>query len=190
MTVKTALLPVSAILVIALTACTPGGGGSGGSPAALTGADCIPGDWTADLDDLGGQLAAYFVEKGLGEDLTVAVTGSEEATFTADHTATATDDAVFTFTGSRAGAPMTMTQTHEGGFTSDWKLTGDTFDFQNFDGQHYSITTTVEINGTTTTLPVSTEDYANDIPITTDCTGDVMTMKPENSPFTTTWHRD
>jgi hypothetical protein len=183
-------IPAAGILAVTLTACDPGSVPGPVSAAPATGLDCIPGDWTADADDLGQQIAAYFEEKGLGDDLAVTVSGSEKATLNDDHTATATDDLVFTFTGTKSGEPMTMTQTHAGGFTSNWQYDGSTFDFQDFDGQHYSITTTIEFGGQTTTAPASTTDYADDIPITTDCTGDVMTMKPENSPFTTTWNRD
>jgi len=197
MTVKPAILFVPALLVVALSGCSPTGtpttppapGASGASTA--TGSDCVVGNWTADLDDLAQQLTAYFGSHGIGEGLTGSlVSGSEKGEFTADGKATATDDAVFRFEGTLHGVPLKLTQTHAGGFTSDWALTGDTFDFTNFDGAHYAITSTIEINGVSNTSAPSETGFAQDIPITTTCTGDVMTMKPTNSPFTTTWHRD
>jgi hypothetical protein len=196
MTMKPALVLIAPALVVALAACSPTGSPtsppaprSGGGSAS--GSDCVVGNWTADLDDLATQLADYFNSKGVGEGMTGSVvSGSEKGTFTADGKATANDDAVFTFEGNLGGQHAVLTQTHAGGFTSDWALTGDTFDFTNFDGAHYSITSTIEINGTSTTVPVGESGFAQDIPITTTCTDDVMTMKPTNSPFTTTWHRD
>jgi hypothetical protein len=193
MTVKRTLLalPAAATVLVALTACDPGAIPGGVGAAPLTGADCIPGDWTADLDDLAGQLADFFVSTGFGDDLTGTVTGTEHATFGSDHSATTSDDATFVFTGHREGKELTLTQVHAGGFSSDWDFVDGTFDFSNFDAPHYSITSNVVFDGVSTDLPVSaTDGFAEDIPIDTTCEGDVMTMKPENSPFTTTWNRD
>lgn len=193
MTVKKTLLvlPAAATLLVALTACDPGTVTGGASTAPVIGSDCVVGDWTADLDDLAGQLADFFVSTGFGDDLTGTVTGTEHATFNSNKTATTSDDATFVFTGHREGKDLTLTQVHAGGFDSAWDFVEGTFDFSDFNAPHYSITTTVEFDGHTTTLPVSTTDgFAEDIPIDTTCSGDVMTMQPENSPFTTTWNRD
>ncbi|CAN5369460.1 hypothetical protein BH09ACT4_BH09ACT4_18370 [soil metagenome] len=193
MTVKRTLfaLAATATVLVALTACDPGTVTGGVSAAPATGADCVVGDWTADLEDLTGQLADFFVSTGFGDDLVGTATGTEHATFNSNRTTTTTDDATFVFTGHREGKELTLTQVHAGGFDSDWDFVDGTFDFSNFDAAHYSINTTVKFDGHTTTLPVSTtEGFAEDIPITTTCDGDVMTMKPENSPFTTTWNRD
>ena len=189
MTVKPALICVPAFLVLALTACDPG---SAPVTPALTGHDCIVGDWTADLDDLAVQMAAFYEENGTGEDLTGTVSGDgEHATFNADGTATARDDATIVFTGTRSGSPLTMTSVRTGGFTSDWDLAGQDFLFTNSSDYTYSITTTVEWNGVTTTLPPQdTTAFSDDVAITAICDGDVMTMKPDISPFTTTWNRD
>jgi hypothetical protein len=192
MTVKpAALICVPAFLVLALTACDPGGTPAPVTPT-LTGAECIPGDWTADLDDLANQMAAYFVEKGSADaGLAGSVTGSETATFNADGTAVAQDDATLVFTGTRSGSPLTITTVRSGGFSSDWTLTGDTFIFANFEAPNYAITTTVDYNGTSTTLPTQETTAARDgVEITTSCTGDVLVQKPVDSPFTTTWNRD
>jgi hypothetical protein len=63
--------------------------------------------------------------------------------------------------------------------------------FANFEAPNYSITTTVDFNGTSTTLPpVETTDARDNVAITTTCSGDVLVQKPEDSPFTTTWNRD
>ncbi|HWH27184.1 MAG TPA: hypothetical protein VNT53_11130 [Pseudolysinimonas sp.] len=191
---KLLMLPVPAMLLLALAACDPGST-PGSTPTAaapvLTGARCLPGEWTADLDDLATQMAAYFEEKGTGQDLVGTATGIEHAKFTADRKATATDNATLVFTGTRNGSPLTITTVRAGGFTSDWTLTGHTFMFSNFSAPNYSITTTVDINGTSTTLPTSQTEAARDnVAITTTCTGDVLVQKPEDSPFTTTWHRD
>ncbi|TAL40927.1 MAG: hypothetical protein EPN91_11955 [Salinibacterium sp.] len=185
---KTLLALSAATMLIMLTGCTPGAGT--GAPSA-TGADCVVGSWTADLDDLATQLADFFTSTGFGDDLTGTATGTEHATFNSNRTTTTSDDATFVFMGHRAGKELTLTQVHSGGFSSDWDFVDGTFDFSNFDAPHYSITSTVKFDGHTTTLPVSTtEGFAEDIPIETSCHGDIMTMKPENSPFTTTWHRD
>lgn len=188
---KKLLLPATAILLLALTACDPAGGTGGPSAAPVTGIDCIPGEWTADLDDLAGQLADFYVSTGFADDLTGTVTGTEHASLKSDRTSITSDDATFVFTGHRAGKDLTMTQVHAGGFDAAWDFVDGTFDFSDFNAPHYSIQTTVDYDGHTTTLPVNeTEGFAEDIPITTECTGDVMTMTPENSPFTTTWNRD
>ena len=180
-------LPAAALLVV-LTACGPGAV-PGATPAA--GSDCVVGAWTADLDDLATQLADFFESTGYAHDLHGTVTGTEHATLNRNHTATTADDATFVFTGHREGKELVLTQVHTGGFNSDWAFVDGTFDFSNFDAAHYSITSTVKFDGHTTTLPVSnTAGFAEDIPIETTCHGDVMTMKPENSPFTTTWNRD
>ncbi len=191
MTVKPAIVVVPVLLVLALTACDPGGVPGGGTPV-LTGLDCVPGEWTADLDDLANQMADYFVEAGSADEgLEGSVTGSENVKIDADGTATASDDATLVFTGTRGGSPYTMTSVRTGGFTSEWAMTGDTFVFRNSTDYTYSITTTVEFNGVTTTLPPQdTTAFRDDVEITTTCTGDVMVQKPVDSPFTTTWNRD
>lgn len=182
------LLPAAAIL-LGLTACDPGSGSPTAS-APPVGTECIVGDWSADLDDLAGQLADFYVSTGFADELTGSVTGTEEATFGSGHSATTNDNATFVFTGNRAGSPLTMTTVHAGGFQSDWDFADGVLDFTEFEAPHYSITTTVEFEGHTSTLPTSTtEGYAEDIPIDTECSGDVMTMQPENSQFTTTWNR-
>lgn len=191
MTVKPAIICVPALLVLALTACDPGSSPAPSAPAA-TGADCLPGDWTADLEDLTQQMADFYVERGTADaGLTGTVTGTETMTLGADGAATAQDDATLVFTGTRAGSPLTMTSVRTGGFTSDWALTGDVFAFSNSTDYTYSITTTVAYNGTTTTLPPQdTTAFRDGVEITTTCTGDVLVQKPVDSPFTTTWHRD
>jgi hypothetical protein len=84
-----------------------------------------------------------------------------------------------------------MTTVRTGGFDSEWTLTGDTFLFTNPTDYTYAITTTVEFNGVTTTLPQQdTTDFREGVEITTTCTGDVLVQKPVDSPFTTTWNRD
>jgi hypothetical protein len=187
---KLNLITIPAILLGALTACDA----DPGVTPESTGIDCVAGEWTADLDDIATQMAAFFEANGTGEDLIGTVTGSEQMILVASGgiagSSTAQDDATFVFTGTRDGTPLTITVVRAGAFIADWGIVDETLMFSDFTSEGYQQTITIERNGVTTTLPPqSSGAFAEDIPITTICSGDVMTMKPDISPFTTTWNR-
>jgi len=194
MTVKIALLPVPAILLIALTACSPGTGGGdegdaieGGSPT-----DCVTGLWDADTADLGVQLGEYLISKDIA---IVSSTGAGSQQLSLDeqgYAGWAAEGLQFVVvTAPTEGIVVTMTQTHTGTMRSDWGWDSDTvFGFTNITDEGYNVETVADVNGTPTgqtiDLPLG---GMSEVPITAECDGDTMITQAQGSPFTTTWHR-
>jgi hypothetical protein len=63
--------------------------------------------------------------------------------------------------------------------------------FSDITDEGYQIENTVEIGGRTVDIPIDIPVTGmTDVPLTVSCSGDTMTTKAEQSPFTTTWHRE
>jgi len=168
------------------------------APAAPTetATECVDGDWSADLDDLVGQLAEQLTSTGMN------VTGAEATgtqTLSIGREGVMGFDADMTFVlgvDVSGGLTMTMTQTHTGSLQADWEWSDDatadggTVRFSNFDDSGYDVQTAVDINGQSAELPFTPPSVAAaDVPTIVACEGDTLTTHPQGSPFTTTWTR-
>jgi hypothetical protein len=205
-TLATALV-IPALLLFALTACTAGGSGddgsgsgsgngsgdgddsAGGQPTA-----CVEGDWSADLQDLAAQMLEQMTSGG-SPITSVEATGTQELSIDHEGFLGFGNSMAFITTADLGnGLVMTVTQTHAGGVGADWAWDGDAegsvMVFDNFNDSEYTINTVVAINGTASDQQFPTPDVAaGNVPLAVTCTGDVMTTKAAESPFTTTWHR-
>ncbi|MEO8263564.1 MAG: hypothetical protein ABI566_13435 [Pseudolysinimonas sp.] len=188
---KIAALSVPAILLIALTACSPGTGDGeivGGSPT-----DCITGTWDADVADLAAQMQAYLIEKG-HPIISSTASGTQQLALTEDgYAGWAAENLQFvTVFSPSEGITVTTTQTHNGSMRADWGWDSDTvFGFSDITDEGYDVETVSVVNGTSTTpsdMSVA-EGGMSAVPITAQCEGDLLVTKAEGSPFTTTWHR-
>jgi hypothetical protein len=190
---------LAALSLFALAACTaPGSGGDGGTGPDGTGSDgssgasgglagCMIGDWELDVDDLAGQLQAYFIESG------TPVTSTEHAgtstlAVTAD-TMTYDSAVSFTMTADSDGLIIIVQQDQVGTATGNWAVDGDSVLYSDWENG-ITITTTVTIEGQSagdsTELP---GDAGEGVAMQTSCDGDTLTTQPDASPFTSTWVR-
>ena len=190
MTAKIAALSVPAILLIALTACSPGTGGGieGGSPT-----ECITGTWNADVDDLASQMEAYLIAKG-DPIISSTASGSQQLALSEDgYAGFSSENLQFvTVSSPSEGIIVTTTQTHNGSMRADWGWDSDTvFGFSNITDEGYEIQTVSDVNGTPTPVVDTPLDGAgmSEVPLTAHCDGDTLVTKAEGSPFTTTWTR-
>ncbi len=199
----------SLALLLAVAACAPTAASSeeSGSPgesaapevsAAPTAnaTECVVGQWSADLDDLIGQLADQLAASGLtvsGAD----ATGSQTLSIGREGVLGFDADMTFTLAVDMGGGlTMTMTQAHTGTLQASWDWTDDataeggTIRFSDFQDSGYAVQTTVDINGRAADAPFPPPSVAAaDVPTVVACEGDTMTTHPEGSPFTTTWNR-
>lgn len=204
-------LAVPFLALLALTGCTPGGGGSGNDPSsdpsdepAASGelgpvlTDCVNGDWTADLNDLAAQLGANLASNGVNV-VSSTASGTQDVAIDGEGYLGFGNDMTFVITIDMGdGLVMTLTQTHTGSTGADWAWDGDApaddtsgrMVFSNFMNTDYNVQNTVAINGVASdqTFPIP-EQPAGDVPLAVSCEGDTMTTKADVSPFTTTWIR-
>jgi hypothetical protein len=199
------------LLLLALTACTPGIGGAGGDPSAASSdepaasddlgpvlTDCVVGDWHADVNDLAAQLGANLASNGLNV-VSSTASGTQDVAIDGEGYLGFANNMTFVITIDMGdGLVMTLTQTHTGSTGADWAWDGDApaddtsgrMVFTNFTNTDYDVHNTIAINGVASdqTFPMP-EQPAGDVPLAVVCEGDTMTTKADPSPFTTTWNR-
>lgn len=199
----TATLATTGVLLLALTACTSGGDGSGGptddpvpeaggSAGAATVAECVMGHtWNADVPDMGQQLLAQL--QGMGSPSTSATgTGSQTLEWGLDGHILLSTDYIFTVvTPLDDGLIMTMKQTHSGPAAGTLVLDGSiATPADDWDSSAYVVTTAVDINGIAspdTSFPVGDAGVGNGVPLTVTCEGNVMTTFAEGGFVTQKW---
>jgi hypothetical protein len=192
MTVKPMLLSVPAILVIALTACSPGTGDAGGGTGDGSPTACVTGNWDADVANLADQMGEYLLSKGHPITSSTA-SGTQQLSLTEDgYAGWAVESLQFVvaFVPSE-GIVVTTTQTHNGSMRADWGWDSDTvFGFSGITDEGLHVETVSDVNGTPT-VPVDMPlDGMSEVPITVaSCDDDTMVTKAAGSPFSTTWHR-
>jgi hypothetical protein len=166
-----------------------------GTPVPVA-TECLEGEWSADLDDLIGQLADQLSSTGL---TVTRADASGTQTLAIGREGVLGFDADMTFTLSADmgnGMVMTMTQVHSGQLQASWEWEGTTTDsggtirFSDFEDSGYDVKTTVDINGRTADSPIEPPSIAAaDVPTVVTCEGDTLTTQPQGTPFTTTWTR-
>jgi hypothetical protein len=199
-TVKAALIPVPAILLVALTACSPGGGGGGGGGGSTDAPDpsggdtaCVTGLWTADTADLAAQIGDYLSGTGLPISSSTASGQQQLALDEQGYAGMASTDLTFVISAELSdGLTETITQTHNGTFRGNWGWdSGTVLGFSDITDEGYQVENTVDIEGRTVDIPIDIPVTGmTDVPLTVSCSGDTMTTKADQSPFTTTWHRE
>ncbi len=193
MTVKPMSLCVPAILLIALTACSPGpGGDAGGAAGGGSPTECVTGNWDADVANLADQMGDYLLSKG--HPITSSTgSGTQQLSLSEDGYAGWAAESlqlVVAFVPTE-GIVVTTTQTHNGSMRADWGWDSDTvFGFSNITDEGYQIETVSDVNGT----PTATFDLPlggmSEVPITVaNCDETTMVTKAAGSPFSTIWHR-
>lgn len=202
---RTRRLALAAPLLLLLAACTTGGlpgggssaaptdeptdsGGSGGGPGA---ADCVVGNWSADVDDLAAQLLAFFQENGIPATSTAA-DGFIELRIAGTGDAEIEQDLGITVDADLNGMPLTLVQRHSGAGSGGWSVDADTLTFPDWDRGTLQIEQDVTLGGETFDLPIELPDDAyGDVPLEVQsCAEGEMVTKAEQSPFTTTWLRN
>lgn len=158
--------------------------------------ECLDGDWTADLNDLIGQLADQL--RGSGMNVTAAEAAGAQ-TLVVGREGVLGFEAAMTFTlavDMGGGMVMTMVQQHDGTLGANWAwaddatATGGTLTFSDFNDASYQTQTTVDINGQSAEMPVAPPSVAAaNVPTVVACDGDTLTTQPQGSPFTTRWTR-
>lgn len=198
-------LPV--LIVAALTSCaaggaTPGGaggaGGGSGTGSAGTGATatghsdsgCLEGKtWNLDVQSQASQMLTILQSKGQA---TKSATGSGSQTITFNHggtTKTTTDLTFKVVTALDSNNLLTTTQHQTGPSTSNWAWKDGTnvISFTHWVA-NISVETSTELDGkvssSTAPLTSGTSDGAD---MTVVCTGDTLTTKTGNTPFTMHW---
>ncbi len=181
------VLLISAAVVASLTACTPH---VTPHPHSLTGADCLPGRWTADLADLSQQLADSLADKF---DVSAhSSTGTQEWVFTAGHNLTAINHFTLDVTATTStGLTVETAQNHDGTLHMTWALSGHELTLTHIDPGDYKVTTTLTINGgAAQSTPVELPPGAGFAdPIQVVCIGNGLTIDP-GAGFQTTLTRE
>lgn len=185
----------TAVAIVGLAGCNAtagdgsGGDGDGEGPGATVSlSDCLVGSWAADIQDLGQQLLAFFDASGTP---VTAVTSTGALTLDVDAaTMMYTSDVTHSMTAVlEDGLEMIVTQTQLGVSSGDWTADESAVTYANWT-PGITIETTISLGGQASGTPV--EIPAGDaagLPLTTSCEGDVLTTKPDGSPFTTIWNR-
>ena len=196
-----------AILLLALTGCTPGGtdtpddGGAatsgptpeGGGEGDAGAAGCAPGHlWSADIDDMAAQLHQQYLDSGLPARETTAV-GSQTLDWGADGAILVETDYTFTVVADLSdGLVMTMDQHHAGPTAGVLTIDGDVATPSEWDTTGYVVTTTVDINGTASESPVDVPAYGwgegTDLQIVS-CTDTTLKTFAVGGIVTQTWTR-
>ena len=188
---------VATVAVLGVAGCAAGSGSPVAGPGVdgdadgsdtVSLAECIVGEWSGDVVDLGEHLLAFFAQNG-SPVTDVTSTGSiilevdaTSMTYTSDvtHQMTATLD---------DETEMVLTQTQIGVSSGDWTAEGDSVAYSNWT-EGIEIESVVTIGGVDSGVPIDVPaGDTEDIPVTTTCEADVLTTHPEGTPFTTTWVR-
>lgn len=185
---------LTAAALVALTACSPGGGAGGGSGGGDGGsgdgsalADCLEGVWALDTDALVSQLADFMGENGL-----VIADASSDGTVTLsleDGQAIYDSDVTYTLVANFGDLPVTIAQTQSGQSSGSWTVDGGEV---LYDGWVAGIEfdTQVSMDGEAANLPIEIPDTTGGgVATATTCEGDTLQTLPEGSPFTSTWSR-
>ncbi|MEO8528813.1 MAG: hypothetical protein ABI435_07025 [Pseudolysinimonas sp.] len=184
----TSRIPFTLIVVPATIVLLAGCGGGGGSPAAVSTASCMVGNWASDPQNIADQMVTALSALG-----TISATGTGTETAKIAATSLVYDDALeFSFDVAPSSGPaMQIVQDHTGRLTADWTIDADdVMTYANFDNADYQITSTTVIDGHSATSESNPpQSAAHNVPTTVTCSGDVMTMQPDDSPILTTWHR-
>lgn len=188
---------LSTVAVLGVAGCTTGSGSPIAGPdadadsddsAAVSLSECLIGEWSGDVVDLGEQLLSFFAQNGSPvTDVTstgsiVLAVDATSMTYTSDvtHQMTATLD---------DDMEMVLTQTQIGVSSGDWAAEGGTIAYSNWT-EGIEIESSVTIGGVDSGVPIEIPaGDSSEIPVTTTCDGDVLTTHPEGTPFTTTWVR-
>ena len=200
-------LVAPAIVLFALVGCTPGGTGPAddatetnaptpeGDGAGDEGAaGCAPGHvWSADIDDMATQLHQQYLDNGIPARETTGV-GSQVLDWAADGAVVIETDYTFTVVADLGeGLVMTMDQHHAGPTTGVLTVKGDVAKPSEFDSSGYTVSTTVDINGTASEAPIDVPAYGwgeglGDLQIVS-CSDTTLQTFPVDGIVTQTWTR-
>lgn len=197
-----ALILLPAALVVALTACTIGGGGSGGSGGSSSGgaggsahgADtrCVTGTWDLDVQGTGGQMQTYLSGKGIP---ITSVTGTGPITLdvAGDGTMTYTTGATYVIDAQVNNLPMVITQVQSGSSHGHWAWAPGSVLTMDFSGWVNAITftSTVTVGGQAADIPFDVPNQGpGSTPLAVHCTAHSMTLKADASPFVLSFSRE
>lgn len=164
----------------------PVGGDSGGGPGA---ADCVVGDWSADVDDMAAQLLAFYGENGLPATETDA-DGTILLSIAGDGTARVTQDVTIQVDGNLNGAALTIIQHHSGEGSGGWSIDDDSLQFPEWNEGTLVIDQEILLDGQAFDLPIELPESQFGGTLHVDSCGESsMTTSAAGSPFTTTWVR-
>ena len=186
-------LVVPAALVLALTACGTGGGGTPGPAhtAAASTTDCVTGSWELDTTDTADQVLQYLI--GLGAPVTDSrADGPVVLELGDDGSARYRTGVTYDFTADAGGVGMEVMQAQTGTATGEWGWAGASDTVMQFSGWTTDVATTntVEIGGMAADFPIAIPDNSpGSVPLTVTCSGDTLTTRADQSPFALSWGR-
>lgn len=192
-----AFVVVPAGLLLALTACTTGPGGSGGAgptSSSVHGSDtrCVIGTWDLDVQGTGDQMLAYLSAKGIP---ITSVTGTGPITLdvAGDGSMTYTTGATYVISAQVSNLPMVITQVQSGASHGRWTWASGsvlTMDFSNWVNA-ITFATTVTVGGRAANIPFEVPNQGpGSTPLAVHCTARSMTLKADASPFVLTFSRE
>jgi hypothetical protein len=189
-----ALILVPAALVVALTACTPGGGGTGGSGGSAHGADtrCVTGTWDLDVQGTGDQMRTYLTGKGIPIS-SVTGTGPITLEVAGDGTMTYTTGATYVINAQASNLPMVITQVQSGSSHGHWSWAHGRVLTMDFSGWVNAITfaSTVTVGGQAADIPFDVPNQGpGSTPLAVHCSAHSLTLKASASPFTLAFTRE
>lgn len=184
---------VPAAVLLALTACTTGGSGSGSS-SSIHGSDtrCVTGTWDLDVQGTGDQMLSYLSAKGIPIS-SVTGTGPITLEISGDGTMTYTTGATYVINAQVSNLPMVITQVQSGSSHGNWAWARGSVLTMDFSGWTNAITfaSTVTVGGRASNIPFSIPDQGlGTTPLTTQCTATTLTLKADASPFVLTFSRE
>lgn len=191
------LVLIPTALVVALAACTTGGGsggsgGSGGGSAHGGDTRCVTGTWHLDVQGTGDQMRSYLSGKGVP---VTSVTGTGPITLevAGDGTMTYTTGATYVIDAQVNSLPMVITQVQSGSSHGRWSWASGrvlTMDFSNWVNS-VTFATTVTISGRAADIPFDVPNQGpGSTPLAVHCTAHQLTLKADVSPFLLTFSRE
>lgn len=195
---------LAAATLLVLTGCFGGTGGSeaaGGSEGAGTEesggtesggsggiADCLQGSWDLDEQALARDLGESMASSGANV-VSSEASGGVHLNFDGDQ-AHYISDVTYTITIDMGdGLVMTNSQLQTGESTGRWAVDGDQVVFSEFEAG-ITIVNDVSINGETSSTTTDLPSSEDGVPMSVTCDGDLLSTKPDASPFTSVWSRE
>jgi hypothetical protein len=199
------LIPITglaAATLLMLTGCFGGTGGTGGTGGGGTGdegssgsesggsgsvADCLQGSWDLDEQDLARQLGESM--SGGANVLSSEASGGVHLNVDGDQM-TYVSDVTYTITVDGGDGLILITNQLQAGESSGtWSAEGDTIVFSEWTAG-ITITNTVTIDGQESTTTTDLPGNESGVPMAVTCDGDLLSTKPDASPYTSVWSRE
>ena len=168
---------------------TDGDGSSGSESGGSSGiAGCLEGSWDLDEQALARDLGENMSSSGANV-ISSEASGGVHLTFEGDQVHYVSDVTYTITIDAGDGLTMINNQLQTGESTGRWSIEGDQVVFSDFEAG-ITIVNDVTINGETASSTTDLPSSEDGVPMAVTCDGDLLSTKPDASPFTSVWSRE